>query len=267
MARPDKVATVAEITDRFRSSAAAVLTDYRGLSVAQMKELRRSLGAAVTFSVVKNTLTKRAAAEAGIEGIDELLVGPSAIAFVDGDPVDAAKGIRNFAKDNPDLVVKGGYMDGAILTPEDFAKLADLESREVLLSKLAGAMKAKQSQAAALFAAPLAQAARAFGALQTKVEADPSAATAAAEARRRRKHPKPLKLHLLTTLVRHPPKQQPKPPPPRIRRSLKLPTHRSPAMSRPPRRRRPPRADAHPALGRNDPKGRHHGEDEHRRTA
>lgn len=182
MARPDKVATVAEITDRFRSSAAAVLTDYRGLSVAQMKELRRSLGAAVTFSVVKNTLTKRAAAEAGIEGIDELLVGPSAIAFVDGDPVDAAKGIRNFAKDNPDLVVKGGYMDGAILTPEDFAKLADLESREVLLSKLAGAMKAKQSQAAALFAAPLAQAARAFGALQTKVEADPSAATAAAEA-------------------------------------------------------------------------------------
>jgi len=182
MARPDKVATVAEITDRFRSSAAAVLTDYRGLSVAQMKELRRSLGAAVTFSVVKNTLTKRAAAEAGIEGIDELLVGPSAIAFVDGDPVDAAKGIRNFAKDNPDLVVKGGYMDGAILTPEDFAKLADLESREVLLSKLAGAMKAKQSQAAALFAAPLAQAARAFGALQAKVEADPSAATAAAEA-------------------------------------------------------------------------------------
>jgi len=116
------------------------------------------------------------------DGIDELLVGPSAIAFVDGDPVDAAKGIRNFAKDNPDLVVKGGYMDGAILTPEDFAKLADLESREVLLSKLAGAMKAKQSQAAALFAAPLAQAARAFGALQTKVEADPSAATAAAEA-------------------------------------------------------------------------------------
>ena len=180
MARQDKVDTVAEITDRFRSSAAAVLTDYRGLSVAQLKELRRSLGAAVTFSVVKNTLTKRAAAEAGIEGIDDLLVGPSAIAFVDGDPVEAAKGIRNFAKDNPDLVVKGGYMDGAILTPEDFAKFADLESREVLLSKLAGAMKAKQSQAAALFAAPLAQAARALGALQTKVEADPSAAAAAA---------------------------------------------------------------------------------------
>ena len=177
MARQDKVDTVAEITDRFRSSAAAVLTDYRGLSVAQLKELRRSLGGAVTFSVVKNTLTRRAAAEAGIEGFEDLLVGPSAIAFVDGDPVEAAKGIRDFAKDNPDLVVKGGYMDGAILTPQDFAKFADLESREVLLAKLAGMMKAKQSQAASLFAAPLAQAARALGALQAKVEADPSAST------------------------------------------------------------------------------------------
>ena len=181
MARQDKVDTVAEITDRFRSSAAAVLTDYRGLSVAQLKELRRSLGGAVTFSVVKNTLTRRAAAEAGIEGFEDLLVGPSAIAFVDGDPVEAAKGIRDFAKDNPDLVVKGGYMDGAILTPQDFAKFADLESREVLLAKLAGMMKAKQSQAASLFAAPLAQAARALGALQAKVEADPSASAAAAE--------------------------------------------------------------------------------------
>lgn len=179
MARQDKVATVTEIADRFRASAVAVLTDYRGLSVAQMKELRRSLGPAVTFSVVKNTLTKRAAADAGIDGIESLLVGPSAIAFVEGDPVDAAKGIRNFAKDNPALIVKGGYMDGAVLTPEDFAKFADLESREVLLSKLAGAMKAKQSQAAALFAAPLAQAARALGALQTKLESDPSAAASA----------------------------------------------------------------------------------------
>ena len=182
MARHDKVTTVAEIADRFRASAVAVLTDYRGLSVAQLKDLRRSLGPTVTFSVVKNTLTKRAAADAGIEGIDSLLVGPSAIAFVEGDPVDAAKGIRKFAKDNPALIVKGGYMDGALLTPEDFTKIADLESREVLLSKLAGAMKAKQSQAAALFAAPLAKAARAVGALQTKLEADPSAAGATASA-------------------------------------------------------------------------------------
>jgi large subunit ribosomal protein L10 len=182
MAREDKVATVAEIADRFRTSSAAVLTDYRGLSVAQLKELRTSLGGAVTFSVVKNTLTKRAAADAGIEGIDDLLVGPSAIAFVEGDAVDAAKGIRNFAKDNPALVVKGGYMDGAILSAEDFDKIANLESREVLLAKLAGMMKAKQGQAAALFAAPLAKAARAVGALQTKLEADPSAAAAAAPA-------------------------------------------------------------------------------------
>lgn len=182
MAREDKVATVAEIADRFRSSAVAVLTDYRGLSVAQLKTLRRSLGPTVTFSVVKNTLTKRAAADAGIEGIDALLVGPSAIAFVEGDPVVAAKGIRNFAKDNPALVVKGGYMDGAVLSPEDFTKIADLESREVLLSKLAGVMKAKQSQAAALFAAPLAKAARALGALQTKLEADPSASASSSAA-------------------------------------------------------------------------------------
>jgi len=180
MARPDKVATVAEIAERFRSSSAAVLTDYRGLSVAQLKELRRSLGDTVVFSVVKNTLTKRAASDAGVEGIDELLVGPSAIAFVEGDAVEAAKGIKKFAKDNPDLVVKGGYMDGAILTAEDFNKIADLESREVLLAKLAGMMKAKQSQAAALFAAPLSQAARALGALQTKLEADPSAAASVA---------------------------------------------------------------------------------------
>ena len=182
MARHDKVTTVAEIADRFRASAVAVLTDYRGLSVAQLKTLRRSLGPTVTFSVVKNTLTKRAAADAGIDGIDALLVGPSAIAFVEGDPVDAAKGIRNFAKDHPALIVKGGYMDGALLTAEDFTKLANLESREVLLSKLAGAMKAKQSQAAALFAAPLAKAARAVGALQTKLETDPSAASATAPA-------------------------------------------------------------------------------------
>lgn len=180
MARQDKVATVAEIAERFRSSSAAVLTDYRGLSVAQLKELRRSLGDTVVFSVVKNTLTKRAASDAGVEGIDELLVGPSAIAFVEGDAVEAAKGIKKFAKDNPDLVVKGGYMDGAILTAEDFNKIADLESREVLLAKLAGMMKAKQSQAAALFAAPLSQAARALGALQTKLEADPSAPASAA---------------------------------------------------------------------------------------
>lgn len=182
MAKPTKASSVAEITEHFRSSSAAVLTEYRGLTVAQLKELRRALGGDVTYAVVKNTLTKIAARDAGVSGIDELLAGPSAIAFVKGDPVDAAKAIRGFAKDNPALVIKGGIMDGAALSAADINKIAELESREVLLSKLAGALKATQSQAAALFAAPLAQAARALGALQTKAQADPSVLAAGAPA-------------------------------------------------------------------------------------
>jgi large subunit ribosomal protein L10 len=182
MARPNKANAVAELTDHFRESNAAVLTEYRGLTVAQLKTLRRSLGSSVTYAVVKNTLTKIAAKDAGVTGVDDLLAGPSAIAFVKGDAVEAAKTIRSFAKENPALVIKGGYMDGKTLSAADVQKIADLESREVLLSKLAGAMKAKQSQAAALFAAPLSKTARALGALQTKLEADPSAAAAAAPA-------------------------------------------------------------------------------------
>jgi len=182
MARPNKANTVAELADHFRESNAAVLTEYRGLTVAQLKTLRRSLGSTVTYAVVKNTLTKIAAKEAGVTGVDDLLAGPSAIAFVKGDAVDAAKTIRNFSKENPALVIKGGLMDGKALSAADIQKLADLESREVLLSKLAGAMKAKQSQAAALFAAPLSKTARALGALQAKLEADPAASAVAAEA-------------------------------------------------------------------------------------
>lgn len=182
MARPNKANTVAELADHFRESNAAVLTEYRGLTVAQLKTLRRSLGSTVTYAVVKNTLTKIAAKDAGVTGVDDLLAGPSAIAFVKGDAVEAAKTIRSFAKENPALVIKGGYMDGKTLSAADVQKIADLESREVLLSKLAGAMKAKQSQAAALFAAPLSKTARALGALQTKLEADPSAAAAPAPA-------------------------------------------------------------------------------------
>lgn len=180
MARSSKVTSVAEIADHFRESSAAVLTEYRGLTVAQLKELRRTLGDTVTYAVVKNTLTKRAAQDAGVTGLDDLLAGPSAIAFVKGDPVDAAKGIRKFSKENPALVIKGGLMDGALLTAADLNRIADLESREVLLSKLAGAMKAKQSSAAALFAAPLAKAARAFGALQAKTPAAEAAPPAPA---------------------------------------------------------------------------------------
>ncbi len=176
MARDDKATAVGEITEEFRSSTAAVLTEYRGLTVSQLKELRRSLAGIASYSVVKNTLTRRAAADAGVEGLDDLLVGPSAIAFVKEDPVAAAKSLRAFAKDNPALVVKGGYMDGRVLNASEIGKLADLESREVLLAKLAGAMKASMSQAAGLFNAPLSQAARLFAALQEKVPADGAAA-------------------------------------------------------------------------------------------
>ncbi len=174
MARPDKAAAVAEMTEGFRNSTAVLLTEYRGLTVAQLKELRRNLGENVTYSVVKNTLTKIAAREASVEGLDHLLSGPSAIAFVSGDPVLAAKGLRDFSKANPLLVIKGGVMDGRSLTPDEIKKLADLESREVLLAKLAGAMKASLSGAVSLFAAPLAQTARLIEALRVKAEEDPS---------------------------------------------------------------------------------------------
>lgn len=174
MAREDKAATVAELAEEFRTSSAAVLTEYRGLTVSQISQLRRSLQGVANYAVVKNTLTKIAAREAGVEGLDALLTGPSAIAFIKGDPVEGAKSLKNFAKDNPLLVLKAGYMDGRVLDASEIKKLADLESREVLLAKLAGAMKASMAQAASLFAAPLSQAARTVEALRVKAESDPS---------------------------------------------------------------------------------------------
>jgi large subunit ribosomal protein L10 len=180
MARPDKAAAVAELTDEFRSSNGAVLTEYRGLTVAQLRELRRSLGDDVNYAVVKNTLTKIAAKDAGVESFDSLLEGPSAIAFIKGDPVVAAKGLRDFAKANPMLVIKGGVLEGKALGSDEITKLADLESREVLLAKLAGAMKAAPQQAVSLFAAPLSQAARLFAALQDKLQAEGGAPAEAA---------------------------------------------------------------------------------------
>ena len=180
MARPDKAAAVAELTDEFRSSNGAVLTEYRGLTVAQLRQLRTALGDDVNYAVVKNTLTKIAAKDAGVESFDSLLEGPSAIAFIKGDPVVAAKGLRDFAKANPMLVIKGGVLDGKALATDEINKLADLESREVLLAKLAGAMKAAPQQAVSLFAAPLSQAARLFAALQDKLPADGAAPEAAA---------------------------------------------------------------------------------------
>ena len=174
MARPDKAAAVAEIVEQFNDSAGAVLTEYRGLTVKQLQALRRSLGENANYAVVKNTLTKIAAKEAGVDGVDDLLNGPTAIAFINGDVVEAAKGLRDFAKANPALIIKGGYVDGATMDAAQIAKLADLESREVLLGKLAGAMLASLSQAVYLLNAPLAQMARVAGALQSKAEEDPS---------------------------------------------------------------------------------------------
>ena len=174
MARPDKTAAVAEIAEAFRTSSAAVLTEYRGLTVKQLTALRRTLGDGSTYTVVKNTLTKIAAKDAGLTGLDDLLQGPTAIAFSTGDPVEMAKGVRDFAKANPALVIKGGVLDGKALTADEIRKLADLESREVLLSKLAGAMLASLSQAASLFQAPLSKAVRTAEALRVKAEADPS---------------------------------------------------------------------------------------------
>ena len=174
MARAEKQAAVAEIVDSFNDAAGAVLTEYRGLTVKQLQELRRSLGENAHYAVVKNTLAKLAAKDAGIDGFDDLLTGPTAIAFIRGDVVEAAKGLRDFAKANPTLVIKGGVLDGKPLDASEVAKLADLESREVLLGKLAGAMLASLSQAVYLLNAPIAQVARLAGALQAKAEQDPT---------------------------------------------------------------------------------------------
>src|ERR687889_1985221 len=168
MARAEKATAVAEIVESFNDSAGAVLTEYRGLTVKQLQELRRSLAGHANYAVVKNTLAKLAATEAGIDGFDDLLTGPTAIAFIWGDVVEAAKGLRDFAKANPTLVIKGGVLDGKSLDAKEVAKLADLESREVLMGKLAGAMLASLSQAVYLLNAPIAQAARLAGALQAK---------------------------------------------------------------------------------------------------
>ena len=174
MANAVKTAAVAEIADAFRSSSAAVLTEYRGLTVAQLKELRRTLAGNATYAVVKNTLTRLAARDAGVPDIDALLQGPSAIAFVSGDPVAVAKGIRDFARTNPLLIVKGGVLEGRALSADEIRRLADLESREVLLARLAGAMQASLAGAVALVAAPLSQAARVLAALQARAEEDPT---------------------------------------------------------------------------------------------
>jgi len=171
MARPDKTAAVAELTEDFRTATATVLTEYRGLTVTSMKKLRRALGAETKYSVVKNTLTKIAAKDAGVDLSADLLTGPSAIAFIKGDPIAAAKSMRDFAKENPLLVIKGGIYEGKSITPAELMELANLESREVLLAKLAGAMKGS-----------FAKAARVIDALRIKMEASAPVVEAAAPA-------------------------------------------------------------------------------------
>jgi large subunit ribosomal protein L10 len=168
MPNAEKTRAVAELTEHFSSASATVITEYRGLTVKQVTDLRRALGNDTTYAVVKNTLTKLAAAEAGVSIDDSLLTGPTAIAFVKGDPVVAAKGLRDFAKTNPLLIIKGGVLDGKTLSAAEVAQIADLESREVLLAKLAGAIKALPTRAATLFQAPLSQMARLAKALEEK---------------------------------------------------------------------------------------------------
>jgi large subunit ribosomal protein L10 len=173
MARQDKASAVTELADEFRRSTGAVLTDYRGLTVSQLQDLRRALGEHATFMIVKNTLTKIAAKDADIESFEELLVGPSAIAFIKGDVVDATKGLRDFARSNAPLVIKGGVLDGRPLTLDEIARLADLESREALLGKLAGALLASLQEAVYLFNAPLTKTAQLAAALAAKAEQTP----------------------------------------------------------------------------------------------
>ncbi|MBA0124694.1 50S ribosomal protein L10 [Haloechinothrix sp. YIM 98757] len=168
MATREKVEAVAEIADRFRNSSAAVITEYTGLSVAQLNQLRRTLGSGTKYRIAKNTLVRRAVQDAGVEGLDDLFIGPTAIAFVEDEPVEAAKALKNFAKDNKALVIKGGYMDGRPLSVNEIDELAELDSREVLLSKAAGAFKAKMSQAATMFAEPASQVARLAAVLEDK---------------------------------------------------------------------------------------------------
>ena len=174
MARPDKAAAVAELSERFSRATGVVLTEYRGLTVKALGELRRSLGEDATYTVSKNTLTTIAAREAGVEGIEDQLVGPTAIAFISGDPVNVAKGLRDFGRTNPLLIIKGGVLEGRVISPDNIRQLADLESREVLLAKVAGGMQGILQQAISLISAPLSQVARLAAALQQAAEENPS---------------------------------------------------------------------------------------------
>lgn len=170
MAKPNKEAAIAELEEKFRSSSALLLTEYRGLTVAQMSELRRSLAGTATYSVTKNTLARIAAKNVGLDFLADELKGPTAITFVTGEAVDAAKALRDFAKDNELLIIKSGAMDGRALSADEVKQLAELDSREVTLAKLAGAFKAKQAAAASMFTQPAVKLVRTIDALREKQE-------------------------------------------------------------------------------------------------
>lgn len=177
MARPDKVAVVEEVRERLSEATATVLTEYRGLTVTELAQLRAELRKSdATYAVVKNTLTRIAARDAGFDVPDELLVGPTAVTFCAGDPVAVAKVLRAFSRSHPELVVKGGILEGRVLDAAETMRLADLETREELLARLAGLFEAVVAQPARLAQANLAKAARLFAALQEKKPADADAA-------------------------------------------------------------------------------------------
>ena len=170
MAREDRTSSIAQLKEKFENANAVLLTEYRGLTVGEMKDLRRSIMANAEYKVAKNTLARIAAKEAGIEGIEDMLHGPVAIAFVSGEVSEVAKALRTFSKENNNLVIKGGYFEGSVMDAAEVGKLADLESREVLLAKSAGVLKAALYSAANVFAAPAVKAVRTIDALRAKEE-------------------------------------------------------------------------------------------------
>ncbi len=182
MPRPEKVRAVEDIKERLEGAGAVFLTEYRGLTVGEMQQLRRSLReAGAEYKVVKMTLARLAADALGLDGLEEFMSGPTALAFVGEDPVGAAKALRDFAREHEQLVIKAGYFAGNVLKPEEVARLADIEPREVLLAKIAGAAKAPLANLAGLLSAFTRNAASMFSQLLDKKEAGevPAGPTAA----------------------------------------------------------------------------------------
>jgi large subunit ribosomal protein L10 len=177
MPNAEKVEKVAALKERIQGSSALLLAEYRGLSVHDATELRRSMSEQARFSIVKNTLFQRAAADAGVAELEQLLDGPTAVAFVDGDVIATAKKVVDAAKRFPALVLKGGYLDGKILSAAEAQALATLESREVLLSRVAAMMKAEMSRAASAFQAVQSRFLGVLEAFKDKLPGEPGEAT------------------------------------------------------------------------------------------